>query len=300
MIILNKEDFCTICPRACRAERTAASGSGVCGMGLSPVVAKAILHMWEEPCISGTNGSGAVFFSGCALNCGYCQNYKISAGRFGEAITAQRLRDIYTELIRQGAHNINLVNPTHFAEAVLESLEGGLTVPVVYNTSGYDRVETLRRFEGKIQIYLPDMKYALPEPAVRYSNAPDYPETAKRAVMEMFRQTGPYVMDEDGLLKSGVIIRHLILPHCSDNTRRVIDWVAQTFSPGDILFSLMSQFTPCGDLKAFPELKRRLTQDEYNEAAHYLDASGIEDGFYQELSSAQEEYIPDFDLSGIK
>jgi putative pyruvate formate lyase activating enzyme len=299
VIILSVENNCTICPRACRIARTEATGSGVCGMGLSPVVARAMLHMWEEPCISGTNGSGTVFFSGCALNCVYCQNHDISFGRFGKPVTVRRLREIYFELLAQGAHNINLVNPTHFADAVLESLEGGLPVPVVWNSGGYDSVPTLRRLEGTLQIYLPDMKYALPEPAARYSKAPDYPETAKAAILEMFRQTGPYVMNDDGLLKSGVVIRHLILPENLENTFHVIDWVAETFSPGDVLFSLMSQYTPCGDLSAFHELQRRLSQAEYDAATSYLEASGIEDGFFQELSSAKEEYIPEFDLRGI-
>lgn len=291
--------ICNLCPRSCNAVRTPTSGAGSCGTGLSAVVAKAMLHTWEEPCISGTNGSGTVFFSGCALNCVYCQNHKISVERFGASVTSQRLREIYYELIGQGAHNINLVNPTHFAEAILESLQGGLLVPVVYNTSGYDSLGTLSRFDKKIQIYLPDMKYALPGPAARYSKASDYPEKAKQAIMEMFRQTGPYEMADDGLLKSGVVIRHLILPENLDNTYRVIDWVSKAFSPGDVLFSLMSQFTPCGNLSKYPELSRRLTQKEYDAATRYLEASGIEDGFYQELSSAKEEYIPEFDLSGV-
>lgn len=291
--------ICNACPRGCGAFRSEESGQGVCGMGTLPVAAKAMLHMWEEPCISGTNGSGTVFFSGCALNCVYCQNQPVSLSRYGKAVPVQRLREIYFELIGRGAHNINLVNPTHFAVSILESLEGGLPVPAVYNTGGYESVETLRRFEGKIQIYLPDMKYDLPETAARYSSAPDYPETAKQAILEMFRQTGPYVMGDDGLLKSGVVIRHLILPENLENTYRVIDWAAETFSPGDVLFSLMSQFTPCGDLDKYPELKRRLTQEEYDAATQYLEASGIEDGFFQELSSAKEEYIPDFDLKGI-
>jgi putative pyruvate formate lyase activating enzyme len=268
-------------------------------MGLLPVAAKAMLHLWEEPCISGTNGSGAVFFSGCSLNCTFCQNHKISAGKYGKTVSAARLREIYFELIAQGAHNINLVNPTHFTEAVLESLESGLPVPVVYNSGGYESSDTLRRFEGKVQIYLPDMKYALSEPAASYSKAADYPATAQAAILEMFRQTGPFVFDKDGLISSGVIIRHLILPENMENTFRVIDWVSQTFAPGDVLFSLMSQYTPCGDLAAYPELSRRLTQAEYDMALDHLEASGIEDGFVQELSSAQEEYIPEFDLRGI-
>ncbi len=296
---MDKTFICSVCPRQCHALRTEASGHGLCSMGSLPIVAKAMLHMWEEPCISGERGSGTVFFSGCVLNCAYCQNQDISLRRHGKMISVQRLREIYEELMTQGAHNINLVNPTHFSEAILESLEGNLPVPVVYNTGGYDSIDTLRRFEGKIQIYLPDMKYALSESAARYSAAADYPETAKKAIMEMFRQTGPYVLDPDGLLKRGVVIRHLILPENLENTFRVIDWVADTFSRGDILFSLMSQFTPCGDLSKHPELSRRLTQEEYDTAVGYLEDSGIEDGFFQELSSAKEEYIPDFDSSGV-
>ena len=295
-----KEDYqCSLCPRECSAVRTDSTGGGVCGMGQTPVVAKAMLHHWEEPCISGSGGSGTVFFSGCALGCIYCQNREISIEKHGKAVTPERLRHIYFSLIGQGAHNISLVTPTHFAHSVLASLDGGLPVPVVYNTGGYDSVQTLRRFEGKIQIYLPDMKYALTKTAARYSAAPGYPEAAAGAIKEMYRQTGPYVIGPDGLLRSGVVIRHLVLPENLENTFRVIDWVAETFSPGEIMFSLMSQFTPCGGTDRYPELSRRLTAGEYNAAKRHLEQSGIEDGFYQELSSAAEEYIPDFDLGGV-
>lgn len=296
---MDTEYKCAVCPRACRAARSADAGVGVCGMGHNPVAARAMLHMWEEPCISGDNGSGTVFFSGCALHCVYCQNHDISLERHGKPVSVKRLREIYLELIRQGAHNINLVNPTHFAASILESLNGSLPVPVVWNSGGYDSVETLRLLEGKVQIFLPDLKYALPELAARYSKAQDYPDVAKKAILEMFRQTGPYVLGDNGLLKSGVVIRHLVLPENLDNTRRVVDWVEKTFSPGDVLFSLMSQYTPCGDLERYPELRRRLTQAEYDAAIAHLEASGIEDGFYQELSSAKEEYIPEFDMQGI-
>lgn len=297
---MNETKFmCNICPRRCGAVRSDDSGAGICGTGLLPVVAKAMLHMWEEPCISGTRGSGTVFFSGCPLKCVYCQNQKISAGGFGKMITPERLREIYFDLIGAGAHNINLVNPTHFADSVLRSLEGGLPVPVVYNTGGYDSVETLRRFEGGIQIYLPDLKYTSNELAAKYSKAAGYPDTAKAAILEMFRQTGPYETDNNGMLVRGVVIRHLILPDQMENTFRAMDWVAETFQPGDVLFSLMSQFTPCGDLIKTPELNRRLTQEEYDAAVEHLNASGIEDGFFQELSSSKEEYIPDFDLGGV-
>ena len=292
------ENRCNICPRNCSLPRSGAAGSGVCKMGRNPVVARAALHLWEEPCISGERGSGTVFFSGCSLKCSFCQNAKISREGFGREITVPRLREIFFELISQGAHNINLVNPTHFADAVLEALEGGLPVPAVYNTGGYDKVETLKKFAGKIQIYLPDMKYALSEPAAKYSQAADYPETAKAAILEMFSQVGPYVQGDDGMLKSGVLIRHLILPGNLDNTFQVIDWVKDTFSPGDVFFSLMSQFTPSVHA-AGEELGRRLTTDEHEKALEYLMRSGIEDGFYQDLSSAEEEYIPPFDLTGI-
>lgn len=268
-------------------------------MGTMPVAARASLHMWEEPCISGERGSGTVFFSGCSLRCVFCQNLDISRGGVGRRITTERLREIYFELIEKGAHNINLVNPTHFADAILESLEGGLPVPVVYNTGGYDKVGTLRRFEGKVQIYLPDLKYADDSLAKRYSGVSDYFETATAAIKEMFRQTGAYETDDDGMLKRGVVIRHLILPNNPENTKRVIDWVSDNFVPGEVLFSLMSQYTPWGDLKAYPELQRRLTQSEYDEISDYLMKSDIEDGFYQELSSAKEEYTPEFDLRGI-
>ena len=288
---------CTLCPRRCGADRETAAG--FCRSGTEPRLARAALHLWEEPCISGTRGSGTVFFSGCSLRCVYCQNGKISTGNYGKTVSVRRLREIYSELIAKGAHNINLVNPTHWTEAVIASLEGGLPVPVVYNTGGYDSVETLRRLEGLVDIYLPDMKYADGALAGQLSAAKDYPETVRAAIWEMVRQTGPYELDDDGLLTRGTVIRHLILPGHVENTLRVIDWVADSFPPGTVLFSLMSQYTPCGDLARWPELQRRLTPEEYDLCRAHLDASGIEDGFFQELSSAEEEYIPPFDCSGV-
>lgn len=291
---------CNICPRKCNAERLplAENGEGFCGLGGAPKIARAALHFWEEPPISGENGSGTVFFSGCNLGCIFCQNKKISRGRFGKTVTPERLREIYEELINKGAHNINLVTPTHFADAVLASLEPKLSVPVVYNCGGYESVETLKRFEGKIQIYLPDIKYSDNALAKKYSAAPDYFETAKEAVKEMYRQTGKYGIGDDGIMKKGVIIRHLVLPGQLENTKKVIDWVKNEFAPGEVLFSLMSQFTPVEGCNT-DELYRRLTKDEYSEIADYLFESGIEDGFMQELSSAKEEYIPPFDLEGV-
>ncbi len=288
---------CYICPRKCGAARDVKPGA--CGMGTLPRVARAAAHMWEEPCISGERGSGAVFFSGCSLKCVYCQNKAISAGGFGRDITAAHLREIFLRLADSGVHNINLVNPTHFAPAIAEAIGPGLPVPVVWNSGGYDSVETLKTLEGKIDIYLPDMKYSNPALGAKYSSVPDYPETARAAIGEMFRQTGPYEEDADGILRRGVVVRHLILPGSLENTFGVIDWFARTFRPGDALFSLMSQYTPMPGLEKFPELQRRLTREEYGMAIARLEASGIEDGFYQELSSADSEYIPDFDLTGV-
>lgn len=290
---------CSLCPRRCGADR-AAGQTGFCGAPEAPVVARAAPHFGEEPCISGTRGSGAVFFAGCNLRCVFCQNYALSRNQLGREITVQRLRDIFLELRDQGVHNINLVTPSHDARAIAQALDGlELGIPVVWNSSGYESVETLRMLEGLVQIYLPDLKYADAALAARYSAAPDYPETARAAILEMFRQTGPFRMDGDGLLQSGVLIRHLILPEQGDNSRRVIDWVSDTFEPGDVLFSLMSQYTPMGELSAFPEL-RHTVSPALNAAiyAHLLD-SRIEDGFYQELEAATGELIPKFDGTGV-
>ena len=289
--------ICNVCPRMCGAERDEYYGSGVCGMGLNPVVARAAPHMWEEPVISGSKGSGTIFFSGCNLHCSYCQNYKISGGSGGEPLSAEQLRKLYFKLIALGVHNINLVTPTHFTDVIIRSLYGGLPVPVIWNCGGYERVETLRRLEGLVDIYMPDWKYSDPELAARYSSAPDYPEVVEAAVREMYRQTGPFRMGEDGLLKGGTIIRHLILPGCLDNSFGVIDRVSELFSPGQVLFSLMSQFTPVENVP--PELNRAITHYEHNAANEHMADSGIEDGFCQELGSASESFIPEFDGTGL-
>lgn len=291
---------CNLCPRKCNTERKALthSGKGFCNMGENPVIARAALHFWEEPPISGTKGSGTVFFSGCNLKCVFCQNEDISDGCFGKEITVERLREIYFELIEQGAHNINLVTGTHFIHAISESLKEPLPVPVVYNCGGYESINSLKKLENKVQIYLPDLKYADDELAIKYSKAPNYFETAANAIIEMFRQVGKCEFDENGIMTKGVIIRHLILPNHLENTKRVIDWVSDTFKDGEVLFSLMSQFTPNKSCK-IPELSRRLSQEEYDEIEEYLFESGIEEGFFQELSSAKEEYIPPFNLEGV-
>ena len=288
--------ICTLCPRRCGAERTAEAGGGFCRMPAGLRVARAMLHRWEEPPISGQNGAGTVFFSGCTLGCVYCQNGDISAGGFGKDISTARLREIFEELIAQGAHNIELVTPTHFLPWILPALTPRLPVPVVYNCGGYERVETLRTLEGLVDVYLPDLKYADGTLAAALSGAADYFPVACEAIREMFRQVGPYVL-EDGLLTRGVVIRHLVLPGYLDNTRQVLDWIAETFGPGDVLVSLMSQYTPTNNMTG--RLARRVTAAEYRAAAAYMRNCGITDGFVQERTSAEEAYTPAFDGQGV-
>lgn len=288
--------ICTLCPRRCGAERTAEAGGGFCRMPGGLRVARAMLHHWEEPPISGQNGAGTVFFSGCTLGCVYCQNGDISAGGFGKDISTARLREIFEELIAQEAHNIELVTPTHFLPWILPALTPRLPVPVVYNCGGYERVETLRALEGLVDVYLPDLKYADGTLAAELSGAADYFPVACKAIREMFRQVGPYVL-EDGLLTRGVVIRHLVLPGYLDNTRRVLDWIAETFAPGDVLVSLMSQYTPTANMTG--RLARRVTAAEYRAAADYMRNCGITDGFVQERTSAEEAYTPAFDGEGV-
>lgn len=290
--------ICDLCPRRCHALRTGTAGEGYCGMPSLPVVARGALHRWEEPPISGARGSGTIFFSGCPLQCVFCQNDRISRQGFGRPVTVERVREICRELIGQGAHNINFVTPTHYAHVIRQVLEEPLPVPVVWNTGGYERTETLTSLAGKVDIYLPDLKYASNADALRYSGAGDYVETAQAAIREMVRQTGPYVL-EDGLLKRGVIIRHLILPGKAAAAKAVMDWVAETFPPGTVLFSLMSQYLPWGRVEAeFPELNRRLRRGEVRTCREYMENLGLE-GFTQEADSAQSQYIPPFDLTGV-
>ncbi len=289
--------ICRLCPRNCGAERTATAGAGFCAMPAVPRVARAALHHWEEPPISGTRGSGAVFFSGCTLRCVFCQNREISAAGYGKEVTAEELRAIFEKLVAQGAHNINLVTPTHFTPWILEALREPLGVPVVWNCGGYEKVETLRALEGKVDIYLPDLKYSGSALARDYSAAQDYFDVATAAIREMFRQTGAVELDEDGIMKRGVIIRHLLLPGKLSNTKAVIDWVARTFRPGEVLFSLMSQYTPQPGAEG--ELARRVRRSEYRAAVEYMAACGIVGGFTQDIESAESAYTPDFDLTGL-
>lgn len=304
--------YCYVCPHRCGVDRPLTLADreegrcfGSCGCGLAPIVARAALHQWEEPCISGSRGSGTVFFAGCNLHCVFCQNHAISSKNgygegFGLEIDVPRLRQIYQELIRQGAHNINLVTPTHFVQAVLESLDQPLGVPVIYNSSGYETLDTLAKLRGKIDVYLPDLKWYDDRAAIKYSNAPYYFATATAAIQAMYRQVGDYQLDQDGLLQKGVLIRHLIMPGFVEDTKRIIDWVAATFKKGQVLFSLMRQYLPWGRAAAYPELNRRLSPAEYQEAEAYLLASPIEDGFLQEEAAcASPDFIPAFDGTGV-
>jgi putative pyruvate formate lyase activating enzyme len=290
---------CNICPRECGVDRK--TSKGFCGMGDSPVVARAGLHFWEEPCISGKTGSGTVFFSGCSLKCVFCQNYSVSTGQQGKEISVERLKEIYSELISQGAHNINLVTPGHYIHAISQSLDSKLSVPVVYNSNGYDSLEALRALEGKIDIYLPDLKYSDNSLAAKYSQAPDYFEVAISAIDEMFRQTGPFEIDDDGIMKRGVIVRHLVLPGELENSINVIKYISNHFPPGSILFSLMRQYVPFGKVLEgdFPELNRKLSDFEYDTIESVLFDSGIEDGFLQDEESADTAFIPLFDGTGV-
>lgn len=291
--------ICNLCPRNCNALRTPDEGRGLCGMPETVFLARAALHHWEEPPISGTRGAGTVFFSGCNLGCVYCQNDVISRQRWGQPVTEDRLREIFGELIDQGAHNIDLVSPTHYAHVLSRVLEEPLPVPVVWNTGGYEKVETLKTLEGKVDVYLPDLKYVDSAKAARYSGAADYPETAKAAIWEMFRQVGPVRLDEDGLLQKGVMIRHLVLPGQFPAAKAVMDWAAETFPKGAVLFSLMSQYVPLGRAAEFSEINRPLRRAEGRSAAEYMANLGLR-GFTQEITAASRQYVPEFDGSGVQ
>ena len=281
----------------CGADRTAGE-RGFCGMPDYPVAARAAGHYWEEPVISGEYGSGAVFFSGCTLRCKVCQNYEISTQKHGFGLNAARLREIFEELIAEGHHNINLVTPTHFLPDLLPALEPRLPVPVVYNCGGYERVETLRALDGRVDVWLPDMKYSDPGLARVLSAAPDYVEVAKAAISEMYRQTGPCVV-EDGLLRRGVLIRHLILPGQVDNSIGVLEWIAKTFPKGAVLVSLMSQYVPMGPAAKVPPFDRRITREEYDTVLSWMYLLGLDAGFLQGPETASLEYVPEFDGTGI-
>lgn len=288
---------CELCPRRCGVDRTRGQ-LGFCGAGGVIRIARAAPHFWEEPCISGTRGSGTVFFSHCTLGCVYCQNGEISHGGAGREVTPERLRKIYGELIGKGCHNINLVTPTHYLPLILPTLRD-LPVPVVMNCGGYEREETIEELEGRIQIYLPDFKYAVPETAETYSAARDYPERALEAIGEMIRQTGAPRFDGEGMLRSGVIIRHMILPNEVRNSLRVLELLASAFPKESFLLSLMSQYTPAWGAREIRRISRRITPSEYGRVLRKMEELGFENGYTQELSSAKEEYVPPFDGTGV-
>lgn len=289
---------CTLCPRRCGCDRTKAFG--YCGGGNAVRGARAALHFWEEPCISGTNGSGAVFFSGCTLHCCFCQNMEISSENQGKEIPVERLSEIFLELQEKGAHNINLVTAGHYLPWILKALDTAkprLHIPVVYNCGGYETEESIAALEGYADIFLPDFKYFSPETAEKYASAPDYPETAEKAISRMLRQTGKPVI-KNGLLQKGCIIRHMVLPAHRHESIALLHHLAACFGTDTFLLSLMSQYTPTGKLDAFPELKRKITKMEYLSVLKTAQELGFQ-GYMQEKSSAASEYTPDFDLTGI-
>ncbi len=293
---------CELCPRRCGADRE--TRLGMCNSPAEITIARAALHMWEEPPISGERGSGTVFFSGCPLSCVYCQNISISRGRVGRRISRERLTEIMLELEGKGAHNINFVTPTHYVPhiipAVAAARDKGLSLPIVYNTSGYERAETIDALCGTVDVYLTDFRYATPALAEKYSGARDYPEVALRATERMVKTAGDPVFDEDGMMQSGVIVRQLILPGYTEEAMRITDLLYSNFGDG-IYVSLMNQYTPTESLdrEKYPELARALTQEEYDAVVDHAIEIGVTQGFIQDGETAKESFIPDFDLEGV-
>lgn len=288
--------ICNACPRGCNVDREVSLG--YCKSPEKFKLARASLHYWEEPCISGKNGSGAIFFSGCNLGCVFCQNYEISHGCKGVEVSDDKLIDIMKRLVDEGANNINFVNPTHYSLQLLRVLEKYKPpVPIVYNTSGYDSVETLKMLDGAVDIYLPDFKYIRPEKALKYSKAEDYPQVAEEALAEMKQQVGEDVFDENGIMQRGMIIRHLVLPSNTNSSISTLDYLAENF--GDTYISVMAQYVPCGDLTEYKEINRPLTQREYDKVVNHIFDLGLQKIFVQELEAASDEFIPDFDFTGV-
>ncbi len=292
---------CTLCPRECHVNREEKK-RGYCGMDSRIYAARAALHMWEEPCISGEKGSGAVFFSGCGLRCIFCQNREIAIGKDGKEISVEKLGEIFLNLEKQGAANINLVTGAHYVPQIREALgiakEKGLSVPVVYNSSGYEKVETLKLLEGYVDVYLPDFKYMEASLAEAFSNAPDYPERAKEAIEEMVRQTGNCVFNEEGYIEKGTIVRHLILPGHTVNSKKVLDYLHNTYE-NKIFISIMNQYTPVYEQKIYKELNRKVTEREYKKVLDHALEIGVENGFWQMGDTAKESFIPAFDYEGL-
>ena len=289
-------DGCTLCPRLCGVDRR--TGTGYCGSGSLAKVARAAKHHWEEPCISGTAGSGTVFFSGCTLGCVFCQNREISRGGVGKELTAEQLAESFRRLENQGVHNLNLVTPTHFTPQILQALELAKPhIPIVMNCGGYERIETLKQWAGKVDIYLPDLKYFSPELSKKYSAAPDYFAVASKAILEMHRQQ-PKLVWEGDLMKKGLIVRHLVLPGCWRDSLALLDFLDKNLPKDSFLLSLMSQYTPTAACAAHPEINRRVTTYEYRKVADRAAELGFS-GFAQDRRSAKEEYTPPFDLEGL-
>lgn len=291
---------CTLCPRLCHIDRY--SGKGYCGMGAEVFAAKASLHQWEEPCISYKNGAGTMFFSGCSLHCCYCQNNVISGECFGTQLSVQRLADVFLSLQDKGADNIELVTPTHFVPdiiKVLDLVKHKLNIPIVYNSGGYERTETIDMLKGYVDVYIPDIKYYSPEMSERYSNAPDYFKYASEAVLAMIEQVGSLRYNSDGGLLKGTIIRHLVLPKGRHDSIKIMEWIAENTAPDTALVSIMNQYTPFDFIsEEYPELHRRVTKMEYNSVVKRADELSL-NGFTQQKSSASDKYVPDFDLSGL-
>ncbi|MBE6878546.1 MAG: radical SAM protein [Ruminococcaceae bacterium] len=292
--------LCNLCPRNCNTDRD--KTVGYCRMTNTVKISRAALHHWEEPCISAENGSGTVFFSGCNMGCVYCQNRDISHGGFGREISLSRLAEIFLELQQKNAHNINLVTPTHFAPQIVEAVkaarESGLNIPVVYNTSGYEKTENIEILKDTVDVYLPDFKYFSSDTAQKYSCCADYPQAAKKAIDTMVKQTGPCVFDDDGIIQKGTIVRVLVLPGYTDEAKKIIEYLYTTYGD-DIFISIMSQYTPCTNLENYPEINRKLTQQEYDDVIDFAVELGLENGFVQEGDSASESFIPLFDLEGV-
>lgn len=292
---------CTLCPRNCNVNRD--FGAGRCGEGNVVRIARASLHMWEEPCLSGTKGSGTVFFTGCNLGCVFCQNHNIADGTNGTPVTEEQLVAVFLKLQEMGANNINLVTPSHFvpqiAVALRQAKQKGLQLPIVYNTSSYETVETLAQLDGLVDVYLPDLKYRSPALSEKYSFAENYFEVASKAIEEMFRQVGNPVFSEDGLLQKGVLVRHMLLPGNVRDSKRVVNYLWDTYG-NQIYMSLMCQYTPIESiLTEYPELNRCVTEEEYNELIDYAVDLGIEQAYTQEMESATESFIPDFEHFSI-
>lgn len=288
--------ICNACPRKCNVDRQ--NTLGYCKSSDKFKLARAALHFWEEPCISGKNGSGAIFFSGCNLGCVFCQNFDISHNCKGVEVSDGKLIDIMKNLVEKGANNINLVNPTHYSAQLLRVFEKYKPpVPIVYNTSGYDSVETLRLFDGIVDVYLPDFKYIRPDKAQKYSKAENYPQVAEAALTEMKRQVKSDVFDDSGIMQKGMIIRHLVLPSNTNASIEALDYLAENFD--DTYISVMAQYVPCGDLTEYKEINRPLTQREYDKVVNHILDLGLDKIFVQELEAASDEFIPDFDFTGV-